>query len=565
MATPGRTHFDLSESPMRWVRFLQSTHDEVTRMEQRPRCPDKRSKLRPAPPTLKRFRPARSVSSPISSCPSVLPFEEDVQIRTSPAEPFSKGSVPAQDREFVLKKCLLSLGCFNSLNRSISFRLEGVEKMLRSKIIASTGSKELVFKLKTTEEAQRAVRGFKAAPKSRASAGQASAPLRQFLASDMMDSMKPLFPSPKQRRASAAETMLKSIADEEDSTIAGLNVVRLRKDADAPKAVEMLSEDELVEYAHPIAERYLMLPRPRSRKARKRQTSAALDPLEDQQWGLGTVQLYRAQQLSGFNEAAEITVAVIDTGVDSSHPDLTDVVSEERTFTTGPLKDTMGHGTHVIGTIAALRNELGIVGVCQSRKIMSLKALGPYSGPGYYRAIRHATDQGAQVLNLSLGGGYDQTEELLIGRAIRQGMIVVAAMGNEFREGNPTSYPAAIEGVIAVGASTKADGRAGFSNTGRHIDLVAPGVDILSTVPTYPSQLTDKTNYDSWPGTSMAAPFVSAAAALLLAKQSEPDLARVRRVLVRGADKVPRQKGFSREFGYGRLNVKRSVKRIRAA
>ena len=128
MATPGTTHFDLSESPMRWVRFPQSTHDEVTRMEQRPRRPDKRNKLRPAPPTLKRFRPARSVSSQISYCPSVLPFEEDVQIRTSPAEPFSKGSVPAQDREFVLEKCLLSLGCFISLNCSISFRLEGVRR-----------------------------------------------------------------------------------------------------------------------------------------------------------------------------------------------------------------------------------------------------------------------------------------------------------------------------------------------------------------------------------------------------------------------------------------------------
>jgi subtilisin family serine protease len=266
--------------------------------------------------------------------------------------------------------------------------------------------------------------------------------------------------------------------------------------------------------------------------------------------------------LAGFVDATDITVAVIDTGVDSEHPDLEGVISEEQNFTSGPAEDTEGHGTHVIGIIAALRdNAIGIAGACQSRKIMSLKALGPYDGPGYYRAIKHATDNGAKVINLSLGGEYDATEELLIGRAIEEGVVVVAAMGNEFRAGNPTSYPAAIDGVIAVGATTKSDARAKFSNTGRHITIVAPGVDILSTIPTYPCTLSSATEYDSWDGTSMATPFVAAAAALILANSPEATVDDVRRALVRGADRIGSRR-FSENFGYGRLNIWRSLKKL---
>jgi subtilisin family serine protease len=246
--------------------------------------------------------------------------------------------------------------------------------------------------------------------------------------------------------------------------------------------------------------------------------------------------------------------------VDPDHPDLQGVINESKNFTSGPSQDIKGHGTHVTGIIAALsNNKVGISGVCQSRKIISLKALGPYDGPGYYRAIRHATDQGAQVINFSLGGNHDPTEELLIKRALDKGVIIVAAMGNGFPQANAPSYPAAIDGVIAVGASTEVDRRASFSQTGKHISLVAPGANIVSTVPTYPSELSETTDYDSWPGTSMATPFVTAAVALLLARNSKATRAKVVSAIIKGADKIGGATGFSEELGHGRLNIRRSL------
>ena len=93
-----------------------------------------------------------------------------------------------------------------------------------------------------------------------------------------------------------------------------------------------------------------------------------------------------------------------------------------------------------------------------------------------------------EVINLSVVGDYDPTEELLIKRALKDGIIVVAAMGNGYHENNDASFPAALEGVIAVGASTEVDRRASFSQTGKHILLVAPGVNILARCrPTRPS------------------------------------------------------------------------------
>jgi subtilisin family serine protease len=412
-----------------------------------------------------------------------------------------------------------------------------------------------VFKLKTEPAAREALRSL-----TEGRGRRTRGPLDALLAHPTVASIEPLFSEGRARRAAAVDRVLLSV-EEPDTELAGLNVLTAESVKSAGDACRALCGDRRVEYAHVVAERFLFPARRRPAPARRRR--ATLDPLQSRQWGLAAVRLFQAQALAGFREATGVVIAVVDTGVDAGHPDLAGILVEEQNFTRGPLRDTKGHGTHVIGIIAAVQNNrVGISGVCQSRKIMSLKALGPYDGPGYYRALRHATDNGAQVVNLSLGGSHDPTEELLVRRALRRGVVVAAAMGNEFLEGNPTSYPAAIPGVIAVGASTEVDGRAQFSNTGRHIDLVAPGVNILSTVPTYPSELAETTGYDAWPGTSMATPFVAAASALLLAKRPGATRTQVRRALVAGADRTPGQRGFSPEFGWGRLNVAAALARI---
>ena len=223
-------------------------------------------------------------------------------------------------------------------------------------------------------------------------------------------------------------------------------------------------------------------------------------------------------------------------------------------------RDYQGHGTHVAGIIAAgINNQVGIAGLCGA-KIMALKGLprrgGEWDAVAYYRALAHPIDHGARVLNLSLGGGLDPGERDVILDLLDAGVVVVAAMGNEFQEGNPVSYPAAYDGVIAVGASDEADRRASFSCTGPHIALVAPGERILSTVPRDPSELAQSVLYDSWPGTSMAAPYVAAAAALLLAKDGTLTPAQIRRRLISTADRTPWQGGgVTDEYGSGRLNI----------
>lgn len=129
-------------------------------------------------------------------------------------------------------------------------------------------------------------------------------------------------------------------------------------------------------------------------------------------------------------------------------------------------------------------------------------------------------------------------------------------MGNEYQEGNPVEYPAAHRGVIAVGAVDQANHRAVFSSTGPHITISAPGVGILSTLPTKASDARPRgqINYDAWDGTSMATPHVTAAIALLLAKNPEIDPADVIKRLKKSAIPLPR--GTRNTVGAGLLNIK---------
>ena len=301
---------------------------------------------------------------------------------------------------------------------------------------------------------------------------------------------------------------------------------------------------------------------PPVRRLFARRKKAGVDPLASRQWGHGAIRLGHARAARGFKNATTITIAVVDSGIDTRHPDLKQAIAGYKNFLRGSDKDFVGHGTHVAGIIAATAgNGLGISGVCGGR-ILALKALPrdgqEFDAPAYYRALRYVIGK-AQVLNLSLGGDKDPAEIDILHDVMAAGVVVIAAMGNEHDEGNPTEYPAAIPEVCAVGATDERDKRAGFSNTGRHIDLVAPGVAILSTTPTFRYD-DGEMEYDSWDGTSMATPYVAGVAALVLAKWPDLTPAQVIRKLTSSADRVAGAQKGSTSYGAGRLNCERALR-----
>ena len=230
----------------------------------------------------------------------------------------------------------------------------------------------------------------------------------------------------------------------------------------------------------------------------------------------------------------------------------------------------LGHGTHVAGIIAAATNNgVGIAGVsnCQLDvwKIFPDRPLrGDFyvDGERYLQALNAVRRSGVKVMNLSIGGtASSRTETLLFHRLDADGVLSVAAMGNEFLDGNPKEYPAAYKGVLAVGAVSEKRERAWFSNTGHHIDLVAPGANILSTVPTVPSPYLTETDYATWSGTSMATPHVTAAAALVTAQCAGAGSQEVRQRLVGTASRLPAMKYGKRStaYGAGLLNLKQAL------
>jgi subtilisin family serine protease len=304
---------------------------------------------------------------------------------------------------------------------------------------------------------------------------------------------------------------------------------------------------------------YAYVPQPRRMFAARK-----ADPLLSRQWGHSAVRIAQARAKTAFKDAAAVVVAVADTGVDKTHPDLKGAIREYKNFVTGEsARDYDGHGTHVAGIIAAgMNNGIGISGLCAAR-ILALKVLPArvdWDAAAYYRALGYCIGR-AQVLNLSLGAETrDPAEADVIADLIDAGIVVIAAMGNEYERGNPKAYPAALPGVCAVGATDQADRRGGFSNTGKHISLSAPGVGIVSTTPTY-SFPHGVTNYDAFDGTSMATPHVSAAAALVLAKTPTLTPSQVIDKLRRSAARVPGMKTRpNTTIGWGRLDIEAALR-----
>ncbi|GIF42324.1 S8 family serine peptidase [Actinoplanes xinjiangensis] len=239
------------------------------------------------------------------------------------------------------------------------------------------------------------------------------------------------------------------------------------------------------------------------------------DAYRSRQWSLATMNVAQAWQAS---TGTGITVAVIDSGVDAGHPDLAGQVLPGVDLiagTEGVSTDPNGHGTHVAGTIAAVTgNGTGVAAVAPDAKILPIRALDA-DGSGYMSdtatGIVYATDHGAHVINMSLGGTEPSAAvSNAISYARSKGVVVVAAAGNSRASGSPTSYPAADQGVIAVASTTSSDWYSNFSNQGDYIDVAAPGSGIISTYPQASGNA-----YVSMNGTSMAAPHVAALAALL--------------------------------------------------
>jgi major intracellular serine protease len=281
---------------------------------------------------------------------------------------------------------------------------------------------------------------------------------------------------------------------------------------EAGDALEMMQRDRSVQHCYVAPPRSVLS---RTSGASARPTSSVKPTAH---WGMDCVNAYGL-------DAKGVLVGVVDSGVDRTHPDLKDAVFTYQNFTQESDKDTDGHGTHVCGIIAGHGVWPGGMKGVSNARLVVCKGLGKkYSATAYYRALRAAAES-AKIVNLSLGGtAFDQAEHDIIVRAQGRGVLFIAAMGNEYDNGNEINYPAGLKDVVAVGAIREDLRHAEFSNTGDHIAFVAPGVEIWSTIPTHKSNIFPKQrNYAACKGTSMATPFVAGVAAILYAKDQPAD------------------------------------------
>ncbi|MBI2416144.1 MAG: S8 family serine peptidase [Candidatus Kerfeldbacteria bacterium] len=300
---------------------------------------------------------------------------------------------------------------------------------------------------------------------------------------------------------------------------------------------------------------------------------------QETSWGWTTLQAGEAATTNGATGAGVI-VAVVDTGVDYNHEDLdannwvntdesdgNNVDNDSNGFVDDALgydfigslytavtpdndpQDEHGHGTHVAGIIAAENNTVGTRGVAPSATIMPVKVLDS-EGVGFDSTvadgIRYAVDNGADIINLSLGSSFaSNTVKEAVDYAETNGVLVIAAAGNSGTFSG-LSYPAGYSNVISVAASNEDGYKAYYSNWGK-IDVIAPGDDILSTTP--------GNTYDRYSGTSMAAPHVAGLAALIQQKQGLTNIYAIRHALETTTDDFGTQVGPDYVTGQGMVNA----------
>lgn len=330
----------------------------------------------------------------------------------------------------------------------------------------------------------------------------------------------------------------------------------------AQAQMSSLSRDPSIEYVEPNGIISLNLPREQDATPPAAPTPAAYpdDPMFAQQY---SHKVSNSQAGWNIQKGSEnVVLAIVDTGVDVTHPDLAakmlkgwNVVDNSDT-----MADPQGHGTHCAGIAAALtNNKTGVAGVAPNVKILPVRVLDD-NGSGTYADVANgilwAADHGAHVISMSLGGpSSSKVIEDAVKHAISKDALLVAAMGND---GNGSkSYPAAIDGVMAIGSSDKNDKKSSFSQFGKWHSVIAPGSGILSTFPTHASGMPG-TNYGSISGTSMATPFVAGLAALVRSQYPQLKRAEVKAHIEATSDDLG-DKGYDIYYGFGRINVGKAL------
>lgn len=314
------------------------------------------------------------------------------------------------------------------------------------------------------------------------------------------------------------------------------------------------------------------------------------DPLVPKQWYLGAIHAFDFWP-DAAPVLAPVRVAIVDSGIDEDHPEFAGKIAAVQSFVKGGVTDRQGHGTFIAGLIAATAdNGSGIAGIAPPAELLIAKVVrsdGTIEPEAEARAIRWAADNGARVINLSLGGlrdphhrerdTYSEAEARAIEYAYSKGAVLVAAVGNaDEAPKSPwqyASYPAALPHVLGVSAVAQDGFAPSFSNRDKlYNDLAAPGVGIISTLPraitaARPScadqgySICGPPEFRVADGTSYAAAQVSAAAALLIASRPSLSPAQVMTLLERSAVKAaePRRDQYT---GWGRLDIAAALRAL---
>ncbi|MFE5736940.1 type VII secretion-associated serine protease mycosin [Streptomyces celluloflavus] len=276
-------------------------------------------------------------------------------------------------------------------------------------------------------------------------------------------------------------------------------------------------------------------------------TAAAVD-VRSRQWHLDAMKAERMWQVS---TGEGVTVAVIDSGVDSSVPELHGQLLPGKDFSgngQGVNHDDEGHGTSMALIIAGRRSGDGVWGVAPGSKVLPLKSGGAYRIANMAKAIRYAADQGAKVINISRGirAVKEARAELqpAINYANQKGSLIFAGTGNAGDNGNAPAYPASLPGAVGIGAVDKSLKVAKFSTYGPQVALAAPGIDI-------PTRCTTELRYCVEDGTSDATAIASASAALIWSAHPTWTNNQVLRVMMETAGKPEDGKVPSKYLGYG--------------